>query len=140
MTKRTSKRHDHGGKREGAGRTGHTESRVIGLRYSAEDLEELEAQRLEDETLAMTAKRLIRWQLEQRKETPMYTTITDARQAIKNSGLSAQSGYAWNVDGNTYQALEDAATNALYRGLYADPETALIQEAIRLGIATATDF
>ena len=64
MTKRTSKRHDHGGKREGAGRTGHTESRVIGLRYSAEDLQELEAQRMEDETLSMTVKRLIRWQLE----------------------------------------------------------------------------
>ena len=57
------KRHTHGGKREGAGRPT-IGTKAISVRFSGEELAALEAQKMDDETLGMTVKRLVRWQLE----------------------------------------------------------------------------
>lgn len=138
--RKRQKMHTHGGKREGAGRPS-IGTKTISVRFSGEDLEYLEALRRDDETLSMVAKRLIRSclvEIELRKG--IYATISEAREAIKKSGLSAQSGGVWTVDANTYQTLEDAAADALFRGIYEDPEDALIQEANRLGVDSPCPF
>lgn len=54
--------------------------------------------------------------------------------------MSAQNGYEWNVSEEQYEELREAAADGLFRGKYTDPETALKQEAIRLGIAQDSDF
>lgn len=58
----------------------------------------------------------------------------------KNCGMSAQNGYEWNIPEEQYEELREAAADGLFRGVYADPESALKSEAIRLGIAQDSDF
>lgn len=67
-------------------------------------------------------------------------SIQAARETIKNSGMSAENGYEWNCTVEQYDALREAAADGLFRGVYADPETALKTEAIRMGIAQQSDF
>lgn len=63
-------------------------------------------------------------------------TITDARQSVRNCGMSAQSGYEWpeSVD---YADLQERAATALFCGEYTTAEDALTGEAIKLGVPVA---
>lgn len=70
----------------------------------------------------------------------MYTTIQEAREAIKNCGMSKQSGYEWNLDNEKYASLEKEAAHRLWWGKDETPEESLKKAAIKIGFAKATDF